>query len=174
METGIIPMEIGRPKKEWSDFELRTISKLSGLGLTTDQIGDFFGLTGSTIRSHTQRNERFRDAINQGRAVGLSKVAESLFKNATKHNNVSAQIFFLKTKGGYRESKFREIDESLLALKMHGVLPESWEQKTDLVVTHLQQSITEALDKKVPLEKLIESLRSSLEGLRNNDNLDKA
>lgn len=45
----------------------------------------------------------FKLELDQSHAQAVAKVFASLFTNATVHNNVAAQIFFLKTRAGFRE-----------------------------------------------------------------------
>ncbi|HSN01984.1 MAG TPA: hypothetical protein VLS91_00720 [Acidimicrobiales bacterium] len=52
-------MPAGRPRKE---LDAEQVYKLARLGCTNDEIGDFFGVSGETVR----RN--YVDALTQGRA----------------------------------------------------------------------------------------------------------
>ena len=49
-----------------------------------------------------ERDEDIDAIYKKGRSAGLAKMASSLFQNGIK-GNVTAQIFYLKTQGGWRE-----------------------------------------------------------------------
>lgn len=55
------------------------------------------GISPVTLRA------KFRDELDRGHAIVLAQVANSLYKNATTHNNVAAQIFMMKVRGRWRE-----------------------------------------------------------------------
>jgi len=60
--------------------------------------------TGKPISPVTLR-EHFRLEIDTGTVEVNAKVAEALFKNATENENVTAQIFWLKTRAHWKAAE---------------------------------------------------------------------
>ena len=58
------------------------------------------GIDAKTLRKH------YREELDTGRIKATAKVAESLFRKATGDGSqsVTAAIFWLKTRGGWRET----------------------------------------------------------------------
>jgi hypothetical protein len=58
------------------------------------------GIDAKTLRKH------YREELDTGQIKATAKVAESLFRKATTDGSqsVTAAIFWLKTRGGWRES----------------------------------------------------------------------
>jgi hypothetical protein len=72
------------------------VRHLAGIGLRQEYIAKIIGCAPKTLR------KRLRDDLDRGLAVATATVANNLFA-AAKAGNVTAQIFFLKTRGGWRE-----------------------------------------------------------------------
>lgn len=81
------------------------VKACKGFGLTDDQIAQLVlhPTTGLPISAETLR-ERFKVELERGHPEAIAAVANSLFMNATRNNNVSAQIFFLKTRARWTEN----------------------------------------------------------------------
>ena len=69
---------------------------LAGLGGRQDDIAKFIGCAPKTLRT------RFRDELDRGVAEANATISGSLFA-AAKAGNVTAQIFWLKTRAHWRE-----------------------------------------------------------------------
>jgi len=69
---------------------------LAGLGVPQDDIAQIIGCAPKTLR------KRFRDELDRGVAEANATISGSLFANA-KGGNVTAQIFWLKTRAHWRE-----------------------------------------------------------------------
>ena len=69
---------------------------LAGLGVPQDDIAKIIGCAPKTLR------KRFREELDRGVAEANAMVAGYLF-NSAKQGNVSAQIFWLKTRAHWRE-----------------------------------------------------------------------
>jgi hypothetical protein len=78
------------------------VRHLAGIGVPQDAIARMIGCAPKTLR------KRFRDDLDCGTAEANAMVSGSLFAAATKDGNVAAQIFWLKTRGGWRESAARD------------------------------------------------------------------
>jgi hypothetical protein len=69
---------------------------LAGLGLPQDDIARIIGCATKTLR------KRFRDELDRGIAEANAMISGYLFA-AAKAGNTTAQIFWLKTRAGWRE-----------------------------------------------------------------------
>jgi hypothetical protein len=69
---------------------------LAGLGLPQDDIARIVGCAPKTLR------KRFRDELDRGIAEATAMISGYLFASA-KGGNTTAQIFWLKTRAGWRE-----------------------------------------------------------------------
>ena len=69
---------------------------LAGLGVPQDDIAQIIGCAPKTLR------KRFRDELDRGVAEANATISGSLF-GAAKGGNVTAQIFWLKTRAHWRE-----------------------------------------------------------------------
>jgi hypothetical protein len=72
------------------------VQYLAGLGVPQDDIATIVGCAPKTLR------KRFREELDRGVAEANAVVAGCLF-NSAKQGNVSAQIFWMKTRAHWRE-----------------------------------------------------------------------
>src|SRR5439155_20196251 len=72
------------------------VRHLAGLGVPQDDIAKIVGCASKTLRT------RFRDELDRGVAEANATISGSLFASA-KGGNVTAQIFWLKTRAHWRE-----------------------------------------------------------------------
>ena len=77
------------------------VRHLAGIGVRQDDIARIVGCAPKTLR------KRCRDDLDRGVAEANALVSNSLFA-AAKEGNVTAQIFWLKTRARWRESAARE------------------------------------------------------------------
>jgi len=90
----------GRPGAEISDETRRIILECAGFGLTHEQIAYIVGLSAKTIKKYCS------EELEMGTAKMVSSVAKTLYQTAMDRNDkghVAAAIFFLKTRGKWRE-----------------------------------------------------------------------
>src|SRR5271163_116944 len=73
------------------------VRHLAGIGVRQDDIAKIIGCTPKTLR------ERCRDDLDRGVAEANATVSGYLFA-AAKEGNVTAQIFWLKTRAHWRET----------------------------------------------------------------------
>lgn len=73
------------------------VEAASGYGLTHERIAALIGIDPKTLRKH------FRTELDAGAAKADAAVAKSLFENATKFNNVTAQIWWTKSRMGWTD-----------------------------------------------------------------------
>jgi hypothetical protein len=79
-----------------NDEKREKVRYLAGLGVPQDDIAKIIGCVAKTLRTH------FRDELDRGVAEAKATIAGYLLV-AAKAGNVTAQIFYLKTQGHWRE-----------------------------------------------------------------------
>src|SRR5262245_2988216 len=83
------------------EINLREVERLGGLGLNEQQICDHLGISNRTLERR-KINGDFVEALKRGEQRANSQVANWLFKNC-KQGNVTAQIWWEKTRAGFSE-----------------------------------------------------------------------
>ena len=81
---------------------------LASLGLTKEQIGYFFGLHPWSLALYQRQRPELNEALEYGRAAGIEHAAAALRKQITA-GNISAIIFYLKSRGKWREINTMEL-----------------------------------------------------------------
>jgi hypothetical protein len=81
-----------------TDAMREQVRHLAGIGVPQDNIATVIGCAPKTLR------KCFRDELDRGVAEANATVAGYLFAS-TKRGNVTAQIFWLKTRANWREQK---------------------------------------------------------------------
>ena len=73
---------------------------MAAYGVPEQNIARVVGIDAKTLRKH------YREELDTGQTKATAKVAESLYRKATTdgHQSVTAAIFWLKTRGGWRET----------------------------------------------------------------------
>jgi hypothetical protein len=79
-----------------TDAMRERVRYLAGVGLPQNDLAKIIGCAPKTLR------KRFRDDLDRGVAEAKATIAGYLFA-AAKGGNVTAQIFYLKTQGHWRE-----------------------------------------------------------------------
>jgi hypothetical protein len=74
------------------------VETMAAFGIPQDEIARALKMSGHTLREH------FRDELESAATKANASVAKSLFLNATERNNVTAQIFWLKCRSGWKEA----------------------------------------------------------------------
>lgn len=85
-----------------TDAMREKVRYLSGLGVPHDNIGKIIDCSPKTLRKH------FRRELDRGAAESLAVVSGYLFA-AAKAGNVTAQIFIMKCRGGWKERSVQEV-----------------------------------------------------------------
>ena len=101
---------MGRPSFEPTDEQRELVEQLAAFGIPQPDIANFVkGKNGKPITERTLR-KYFRSELDGGSVKANVKVAKGLFKNAITPTesypggHPTAQIFWLKTRGGWKES----------------------------------------------------------------------
>ena len=100
----------GRPAFRPTDEQRRQVEALVGIGIRESDIVRLIvnPQTGRAIDEKTLRHH-FRKEIDTGQVKANAAVAQSLLKLATS-GNVTAAIFWAKTRMGWKETNVTEID----------------------------------------------------------------
>lgn len=88
---------MARPPWEPSAQELELIEAMSRAGITHEQISKVLKKDVKTLKKYCG------EILENSKHLANSKVAGWLFNNCEK-GNVTAQIFWMKTRGGWRET----------------------------------------------------------------------
>jgi len=91
---------MGRRAHKPDQFHRRQVEAMAAFGVPELNIARVVGIDAKTLRKH------YREELDTGQTKATAKVAESLFRKATSdgHQSVTAAIFWLKTRGGWREA----------------------------------------------------------------------
>lgn len=87
----------GRPRFAPTDDQRHTVECMASAGIPQDDIARVIGIAKATLQEH------FRDELDNGKARTITKVADSLVRQALA-GNIAAAIFYLKTQGRWREA----------------------------------------------------------------------
>lgn len=103
----------GRPKgagkKNVGSTEIRQLEKLSGLGLTVEQIAHTLGMSKKTLERRVKEEPEVSDALKRGRAVAIQQVSQRAFSMAMSGKIPSMTMFWLKCQAGWKETKAIEL-----------------------------------------------------------------
>ena len=78
------------------------VAALAGFGVRYEDIADFLGISEKTLTKH------YKEELKNGAIKANAAIAKTLF-NAAKEGNVTACIFWLKTRAGWRETQNVEL-----------------------------------------------------------------
>jgi hypothetical protein len=84
------------------------IEELARAGLSVAQIAGSLRVSETTLRNRLRDKKAFQLALEKGRADSVEKVSNKLFESAMS-GNVTAQIFFLKCRAGWKETDKHEL-----------------------------------------------------------------
>lgn len=91
----------GRPPFEPTDDQRRMVKGMAALGIPYKDIGYVLGVSEDTVEKY------FRNELDTGPAEANARVGRFLYEQATK--NLTAAIFWAKTRMGWREVERHEI-----------------------------------------------------------------
>lgn len=97
----------GRPEWIPNEETLKTVESLAAQGLTKEQIANCLGISYQTLNEKSKEYSDFSDAIKRGSAKGIATISNALFSSA-KTGNTTAQLFYLKCRGGWKETQVNE------------------------------------------------------------------
>jgi hypothetical protein len=109
-----------RPRFKPTQEQRLMVKSMAAYGVKQEDIGKVVGLRSpKTLRKH------FREEITRGSIDAIARVGQTLFQMATSGKHVVATIFFLKTRGSWREGSIQEappapIPDFVVALEKKG------------------------------------------------------
>ena len=92
----------GRPEYQKTDEDAKNVEALTIAGVPQKLVSKILKISEPTLRKH------YRDELDTSKAKANAVISQALFKNA-KDGNVAAQIFWLKTQAGWRETNYHEL-----------------------------------------------------------------
>lgn len=108
-----MPAHAFQPTEE----QRRTVKSMAGFGIPQADIAAVIGINPETLRKH------FRHELDVAMAEANARVAGSLFRLATEGENVTAAIFWLKCRAGWKEPRDTDANEPT-TIRIIGGLPE--------------------------------------------------
>jgi hypothetical protein len=88
---------MSRKAHEPDPAQRRQVETMAAYGIPSDDISRVVGIDAKTLRKH------YRDELDLGTTKANAQVAGFLF-NSARNGNVSAQIFWLKTRASWKET----------------------------------------------------------------------
>jgi hypothetical protein len=89
----------GRPPHAPTDQQRATVKAMSAYGIPQHDIARVVGVHDDTLRLH------YRDELDLGVIEANAKVAETLFRQATREGNTTAAIWWTKCRMGWKEKQ---------------------------------------------------------------------
>jgi len=86
-----------------TDDEIADIEKLAAV-LNHEQLSDFLGISHDTFSRICERDDKVMRSYKRGRAKAIKDIGSSLMSKALE-GDTACQIFFLKTRAGWKEAK---------------------------------------------------------------------
>lgn len=93
----------GRPQVQLTDKQKAEVETLAAI-LTGEQIADYFGISRATWYNIMERDDEVFRQYKKGKARAIASVASNLVTKANS-GDLGAQIFFLKTQAGWKETQ---------------------------------------------------------------------
>lgn len=96
---------MGRREHLPEPSQRRQVEAMAGYGVPEANIARVLGIDPKTLRKH------YREELDTGHIFANARVAESLFRKATGDGRqaVTAAIFWLKTRAGWKETSVQEL-----------------------------------------------------------------
>lgn len=86
-----------KPHHDPTDKTRAEVSALTSFGNTQEEIASYLGISVDTLA------RKYRDELDNALVRANAKVAAKLFRKATEDNDLTAIIFWLKTRAKWRE-----------------------------------------------------------------------
>jgi hypothetical protein len=93
----------GRPPVVFDSKQIIELQALSAV-LNKSQVADYFGITEKTLREVENRQPEVSTAYKKGKVRQVASMGMNLIQLAKK-GNVAANIFYLKTQAGWKETE---------------------------------------------------------------------
>lgn len=92
-----------KPGRKKTPIDPAQVEKLASQGLTKAQIASIIGLSESHWYAREAKAPEITEAYKRGKSRGVLLISNALFE-AARSGNITAQIFYLKSRGGWREN----------------------------------------------------------------------
>lgn len=92
-------------------IDLKEVERLASLGLTLEEIATGLGCSYETLNNRSKENTDIKEAIKRGRLKSAEHVVNKLMEQIDQ-GNVTATIFYLKAKCGWRDKDAIEVKHS--------------------------------------------------------------
>lgn len=109
------------------DLQIAQVEALANY-LSIEQVAGYFNLSASDFLDLQKKDERVLRAYRKGKIRGVCKVALLLWEQM-EAGNVTALIFFLKTRGGWSERPFAETKDNAHKFKNIKLICKEFETK---------------------------------------------
>lgn len=103
---------VGRPRKIFTDAELRSIGIMAGYGMPIAQIAAILGISESTFYRNKKWLPAVKEAFDKGAARARLAIAKTLFEKATNERDNVALIWWEKTRYGMSEKREEQLEVS--------------------------------------------------------------
>jgi hypothetical protein len=96
----------GPQPKTLTDEQMKQVEAMAGYGLSVPQIAHCIGFAVRTFEKRVEEDEELKECLERGRAKAFVQVAQACFRMASsgKKEHQAATFFWLKTRGGWRET----------------------------------------------------------------------
>jgi hypothetical protein len=94
-------------------LDLDHIKAMAAQGMSRQQIGSFYGVTGQWIGKLVKKHPELEEAFNAGLAQGINRASNKLME-LIESGNIVAILFYLKCQAGWVEQQYvkEKLDES--------------------------------------------------------------
>lgn len=89
---------------EMTDEDRATIKELAAHGMNIEQIANVMNYRRRTLYRRIFKDDELKAVIEEGRSEGLAQVTKTAFQLAVSGECPPMTMFFLKTRGGWRET----------------------------------------------------------------------
>lgn len=123
--------------------------KLALLGLTDEEMAEFFGISKPTFYAWQQENPAFFYSVNEGKIVADANVADSFYKRATGEHVEIEKAYRNKTTGDVEIVKLKSFipgDAGAALNWLKNRRSEKWRDKTEQHVTFGHEDALNELD----------------------------
>ena len=108
---------MANPKKTLKEKDYGIISRLGARGVSETDIAAALGMSFKTWKRIKDENDRAAEALDEARRKEESELVGVLYEAAIKEKNLTAAMFLLKSRHGYKEGADR-IDATQVNVKI--------------------------------------------------------
>lgn len=96
-------------------IDLDAIKAMAAQGMSRQQIGSYYGVTGQWIGKLIKKHPELEEAFNAGLAQGINRASNKLME-LIDAGNIVAILFYLKCQAGWMEQQYvkEKVDQSTI------------------------------------------------------------